>query len=219
MKKALVFFSAALVLAFFAASFGSQKSAKGAQTSVKPTKPGVIYVKDFVMDLQQMSGQQRPRLLNRRGSAQEDPAAKQAMFIESMSTALTRDLMSKSIPARRFHTGDRLPDKGWLVEGKFIDADEGNRAARMMVGFGAGASNMQVQVSVTDLGSPNRRPFAVFGAKSKSGMAPGAVVFMNPYVLAAKFVMSKRHPDRDVKKTAKQIAAVLEKMAAQAPVR
>ncbi|MGC9193911.1 MAG: DUF4410 domain-containing protein [Syntrophobacteraceae bacterium] len=219
MKKALIFFSVALVLGFFAVSVCAQKSANAAEASVKPTKPDVIYVKDFVMDLPQMSSQQRPRLLNRRGSAQEDPAAKQAMFIEAMSTALTQDLMSKSIRARRFFTGDRLPDKGWLVEGKFIDADEGNRAARMMVGFGAGASNMQVQVSVTDLRSPNRRPFAVFGARSKSGMAPGAVVFMNPYVLAAKFVMSKRHPDRDVKKTAKQIAGVLEKMAAQSPVR
>ncbi len=219
MKKALIFLPVALFLAFFATSLDAQKSADAAASSVKPTKPGVIYIKDFVLDLSQMSSQQRPRILNRRGMAQEDPEAKRAMFIESMSTNLAQDLNSKSIPARRFFTGDRLPNKGWLVEGKFIDANEGNRAARMMVGFGAGASNMQVQVSVIDLGSPDRRPFAVFGAKSGSGMAPGAVVFMNPYVLAAKFVMSKRHPDRDVKKTAKQIAGVLEKMVAQSPAR
>lgn len=75
------------------------------------------------------------------------------------------------------------------------------------------------EVSVTDLGSGSREPFAVFGARSKSGRGPGAIVFRNPYVAAAKFVMSKRHPERDVKKTAGQIAKVLSKMVEESSAR
>jgi hypothetical protein len=45
---------------------------------------------------------------------------------------------------------------------------------------------------------------------------PGAVVMHNPYVAAAKFVMSKKQPDKEAKKVAKAIADAIGKfMAAQ----
>ena len=68
---------------------------------------------------------------------------------------------------------------------------------------------MQVEVAVIDLSSGSRDPFVIFGTNSKSGRGPRAVVFLNPYSAAAKFVLSKRASEMDVKKTARQIADVL----------
>ncbi len=40
---------------------------------------------------------------------------------------------------------------------------------------------------------------------------PGAVVMHNPYVAAAKFVMSKKQPDKEAKKIAQSIADAIAK--------
>ncbi len=210
MKRALMGFSVVLLAIVFVFRPG-----RAAEPSAKQARPKVIYITDFVLDMAQMGGQ-RPHLLRRPAMMQEDPEAKRHKLIEAMSNALTEDLRSKSFQARRLHPGNPQPHTGWLVRGRFLDADQGNRAVRSVVGFGAGSTDMRVEVSVFDLGRSSREPIAVFGAKSKSGRGPGAIVTKNPYVLAAKFVMSKRHPERDVQKTAKQIAGVLEKMAGEA---
>lgn len=66
---------------------------------------------------------------------------------------------------------------------------------------------MQIEVSVTDLNHPANTPFLSFGTDTSSGPKPGAVITMNPYVAAAKFVMSKNASDQDVKHTAAQIVS------------
>ncbi len=219
MKKLSIGFSVVAIALLLVAQGSVQNRAKAAETSVKPTRPGIIYVADFAINAEGVPGQ-RPRLLNRpRIMQQEDPAAKAAKLVATMAEALTDDLHGKSFHAVRLYPGDANPHKGWLVQGKFLEADQGSRIKRTMVGFGAGSTNMQVEVSITDLGRPDQGPFVVFGSQSKSGRGPGAVVFKNPYVAAAKFVLSKTAPDRDVKKVARKIAEVVEKLAEQSSVR
>jgi hypothetical protein len=85
--------------------------------------------------------------------------------------------------------------------------DEGNRITRAVIGFGRGATTMDVQVRLSDLaGSDPRAPFAVFGTVKDPGMLPGAIVTLNPYVVAAKFVLAKHATERDIRQTADQIA-------------
>ena len=205
MRKISMGFSVAATALFIVAGASGQNAD---QIGAKPARPSQIYVADFANDAWQTAGN-RPRLLNRPGMMQEDPEARAAKLIAAMSGALTEELRGRSIPARRLHPGEPYPRDGWLVEGRFVNADEGSRVARSVVGFGAGSTNMQVEVSVIDPGSGSREPFAVFGANSKTGKMPGAVITKNPYVLAAKFVMSKRAPERDVKMTARKIADVV----------
>ena len=68
------------------------------------------------------------------------------------------------------------------------------------IGFGAGQSEVEVQAqvyAVSDLDTP----FLVFDSKGASGHMPGAVMTKNPYVAAAKFVMSKKEPDKEAKRS------------------
>lgn len=52
-------------------------------------------------------------------------------------------------------------------------------------------------------------PFYTLEASDGSGKMPGAIVKFNPYVAAAKFVMSRNATERDVKRTASAIAKAI----------
>ena len=91
------------------------------------------------------------------------------------------------------------------MRGVFTEMDQGNRAIRAVIGFGAGATEMELYVSISDLAIDPDAPFMVFGAEKDPGRAPGAILLMNPYVAAARFVMQKNASEKDVKKTAAQI--------------
>jgi len=90
----------------------------------------------------------------------------------------------------------------WVITGEFLDVDTGNRAMQAGVGFGAGQSHLEVRAKVY-LASDMNTPFLTFDSEGASGHMPGAVMTKNPYVAAAKFVMSKREPEQEAKKVAK----------------
>jgi hypothetical protein len=123
-----------------------------------------------------------------------------------MSESLQKNFNDAGIMAQRVYLGNGLPKEGWLVKGVFTEVDEGGRLKRAGIGFGAGATNMEVQVSVIDLAVNPDAPFIIFGTVKDPKQMPGAVVTLNPYVAAAKFVLEKNAPEKDVKKTGKAIA-------------
>ncbi|MGZ8097250.1 MAG: DUF4410 domain-containing protein, partial [Methylosarcina sp.] len=99
-----------------------------------------------------------------------------------------------------------LPRKGWLVQGVFTEVDKGNRIKRAVIGFGRGATRMEVQVAVSNLaGQKPKTPFIVFGTAKTPKKMPGAVVTLNPYIAAAKFVVEKDATEQDIRTTAEQI--------------
>jgi hypothetical protein len=198
-----------LLVFAFVAPVKAQKESKADRPSAPSRMPAMIYVTDFEIDTSDVT--QDRRLLPRPRVLQQDTGAKAGKLVEMLSSSLTRELQNKSIPAEKLYPGQTVPDKGWLIKGQFLEVGEGNRLRRAMIGFGAGATDMQVEVAVIDLGSGQNEPFMVFGTDSKSGRGPGAIVMMNPYAAAAKFVLSKRASDKDVRKTARGIADVIRK--------
>jgi hypothetical protein len=191
-----------------------------------PTRaPDQVYVADFELEAENFQSDQgvRGALPGRLGQmgqsglgqnlpqplATRDPAGEARRIVNDMAEALVRGLSAKGLPARRLaEAGAGLPASGWLVSGVFTEVDEGNRLKRAVMGFGQGATRMEVQVGLGDLAGPNpQAPFAVFGTVKEHGEMPGALVTMNPYVAAAKFVLEKNATPRDVQNTADQIVA------------
>jgi hypothetical protein len=76
---------------------------------------------------------------------------------------------------------------------------------RAVIGFGAGASKMDLYVAVNDLAHPDQ-PLYNASESGDSGKKVGAAITMNPYVAAAKFVMEKNAPEKTIKKTAGDIS-------------
>ncbi|PYJ69961.1 MAG: hypothetical protein DME76_07140 [Verrucomicrobia bacterium] len=192
-------------------------------------RPSVTYVRSFnISNTVAASGDattsERPHLLARlrggeentvigrhRQQQQEDTLAKVPDILQQ---ALIEDL-SKSVAPAQNGDGVRASRDCWVVTGEFVEVDTGNRALQAGVGFGAGQSQLEVRARVY-AGADMDTPFLTFDSKGASGHLPGAVVTKNPYVAAAKFVMSKREPEREAKKVAKAIAGEVGKfMAAQ----
>lgn len=74
------------------------------------------------------------------------------------------------------------------------------------IGFGKGSEKIELVVLVTDLSNRSAGPFLSLGSENGQKKVPGAVLSMNPYVLAAKFVMSSKTTERDTRNIGKSIA-------------
>lgn len=80
------------------------------------------------------------------------------------------------MPAKRLD-GDRLPDSGWLVRGRFDTVRSGSVPLRVLIGLGSGKSTMQTTVYVYDLAHKGStlKPFLTFQTTGGSGASPGLV--------------------------------------------
>lgn len=183
-------------------------------------RPTMIYVSDFALDVahfeadQGIGGELPGRLQGRLGQllphpmAKSEPEQQVEKIVAEMSRSLINGLKDKGFAAQRLSNigSAPLPQGGWLLQGVFTEVDEGNRLKRATIGFGQGATQMEVQVSIHDLTSANpREPFIVFGTVKDPKKIPGAIITINPYVAAAKFVLEKNATEKDIQKTAEQI--------------
>lgn len=192
-------------------------------TAAQPVlTPSMVYVEDFDLEVVPHPEQQgllgggggggpvRQVLGELRGESQ-DPAEKARTLVDRMSTEIVEDLEAKGIPARRLRAGDPMPSEGWLVRGVVTELDEGNRIRKAVVGFGAGKSQLTLYVNFSNLSEGAAQPFYSFEASNNSGDMPGgAAMKMNPYAMAAKFVMSRNADEREVDHTASTIAVQLQ---------
>lgn len=108
-----------------------------------------------------------------------------------------------------------------VIDGAFVFVDEGGRLLQTGIGFGAGASKVEIESEILDYSKQPPVQIMKIGSHSNPRRAPGAILMMNPYVAAAKFVMSKDSSEKDIKKVAaglaKEIAAFLTGKTAATP--
>lgn len=209
---------AALALLFVPLSRGEAAQVKEQTTNqLQPkTLPDAIYVADFALDTSRVKEDsgvlgsggllKGSRLQRLNPLHHEDPQLTAQRLVNLLAESLTGDLQNNRLPARRLLSGQPHPTKGWVIAGQFLEVDEGNRMQRAIIGFGSGATEMQIEVMVTDMSTHPGGPFLVMGSSTGSGNRPGAAVTLNPYVAAAKFVMAKNAGDNDVTHAAAAIA-------------
>lgn len=177
------------------------------------TKDMTVYVSDFELDAENVQvdkgsvvGQVRPGILERpRKRAQQDPEAQARKLVDTLSNSIVADLEKAGYKAQRLADGEAKPATGAWVHGVFTEVDEGNRLHRAVIGFGSGQAKMELYVTLTNLANPSK-PLYESTEEGASSEKPGAVITMNPYVAAAKFVMEQNAPEKTVKKTAQEIS-------------
>lgn len=189
-----------------------------------PAPAPIVYVSDFDLDVANVTPDSGPgqRLRRLRGllpsgpgpmGQDKNPQDHAKHIVDEMADALTADLKKGGVDARRSPAGQPLPTVGWQVRGVFLSVDDGNRLRRAMVGFGAGQNNIQVAVSCDSLGAAELPPLYQAVEEANSKDMPGAVIKLNPYVIAAKFVMASGDEKKTIKKTAQEISdAVIAKV-------
>jgi hypothetical protein len=184
----------------------------------------VVYVKDFDLDAnrfkQDLGGitgkgyllpaPPRPLLRRKRQAA----ALESSHLTTLMSDQIVADLRKAGFDARRLERFEPRPTQGLIVSGVITELSEGNQMRRALLGFGSGNAKMELYVTLTDISGTEKRFYDV-SANKTSMKGPGAVLTLNPYLGAAKFVakfaMTKNAPEKMVKKTASKIATELAK--------
>ena len=138
-------------------SGGAEVKQESAGARAPTSAPKRVYVQDFQLEAAaaQKSDEsiQRPHLV--RELLAGDPATQRKKIVDRMATALVKDLQAAGVPAQRLDAGAPLPKDGWLVRGVFTEAASGEAPRQAIIGFGSGASEMEVQVRSE---RPQQRP-------------------------------------------------------------
>jgi hypothetical protein len=147
----------------------------------------------------------------------------------AVAEALARKLVTKvqalGLPAE-LATGPVPAPTGptLAISGQFLAIDEGNRAERVVIGLGAGRSEVRTAVQVAELLPEGRRLVDQFEIDAKSGRKPGAAetmgvgaaaghVAVSAAVTAAGTVASEALGDdveADAERTAAKVATALQ---------
>lgn len=140
--------------------------------ATEPTN--VIYLTAFAVD-------------NPADSQQRERAAQ-------LDEALLRALQARQIQVKPVSQQAALPTRGWLVQGQ-VSSEAGRRLVRTVVGFGAGASNVEAHVWLSNLAAEEQQQLT---AQDRSKRLPGALVTRNPQLAAAKFLLERRALNRNI---------------------
>ena len=149
-------------------------------------RPDQIVIYDFAVSAEDVKENQG--ILDRayRASTQNEEQEQQAKLelghslAKDLADDLVKQLQGLGFNASRLPRGSRASGTNVLVlDGDFVDIDEGNRARRLIIGFGAGASKLDTQVMLGLLSSTGAQsPLLNFSTHAESGKMPGAAVTM-----------------------------------------
>lgn len=190
-------------------------------TAPPTTKPSTIYVVDFDLDTAQIKSEpgllpaplKLPaafgEILPPMPGSPRDPQKLARELVDGMSTSLVNELARAGLNACRLARGATLSADGWLVRGVFTEVNQGNQLRRAVIGFGFGQTDLQVLVDINDLSHGAPRRFYELSTTADSGQAPGAgpTIVLGPAGVAARYVIAGQDLNRNVKQTARQIAA------------
>ena len=95
---------------------------------------------------------------------------------KTLAEELAQGLRGLGFTVQRKPRGTPISDRRLLIDGEFLDVDEGNRLKRLVIGFGAGASRVDTEAHVYY--GPGRRKLLDFGTHADSGKMPGAAATM-----------------------------------------
>jgi len=154
----------------------------GMQSAPPLPRPERVVVYDFAVSLDEIKLNAGPAARLRRalsGGSQSEAQAEVARQVAGkFSEELVKLINELGLPAERVPRGWKLPDKTLAVDGQFVSIDEGNRARRLIIGFGAGGTDVTAHVQLY-MGRP-AGPILVqeFETNAESSKKPGAAVTM-----------------------------------------
>ena len=218
---------AALALAGFAGCARTSVE-KGSAQAVGMPRPQLIVVHDFAVSPDAVTPDSAigSKIAD---MVKDTPEAEQQMKIgQDVAKVVTENLVKEitklGIPAVAAVNATPVAGPSLAIEGQFLTVNEGNRLRRMVVGFGAGASELRTLVQIFETTNDGRRLVEDFYTTVKSSRKPGlgpmagvgaaagraatsAVVSTGVGVATA----SSQTVEGDAKNTADEIAKTLKK--------
>jgi hypothetical protein len=190
-------------------------------------KPALVTVFDFDLpiDVVTIDRSAEARILNHdpiahiKGDAGQasDPAAVARKVQAAFSKRLINELKKTKIPVTSADSSAASNSPAYVltVRGTFTAVKQGNMGARMMIGFGRGASDVNAHVIVSLNAPTSPVLLAEFDLESESGKKPGAAATMGVGSAAASVgtstaTDSKASVEGDTTRMAKTVATEIE---------
>lgn len=144
--------------------------------------PSVVLVYNFGVNLNEVTQNKGvfQKVINAADSTTQSEAVTQIAreAASRLSTDLATQIANVGLPAQPANQDTYVPSNAVLIMGRFIDINEGNRAERLVIGFGAGQSRIDTQVEVIAPSTGTYTPVLEFETHANSGDMPGAAVTM-----------------------------------------
>jgi hypothetical protein len=108
---------------------------------------------------------------------------------DALANELVVEIRDMGVQAER---GNTVPPGqiGLLIKGQFVSIDEGNRSERVLIGFGAGRSDVRVDAQVYEVTGGTKRFIDRIEVNAKSGLTPGMAETMGAGALAGHLLVS-----------------------------
>ena len=141
-------------------------------------------------------------------SDEDTPADQANTLVKAVSENIIRALTQAGFDARRLPGGAPLPKQGVRISGVFAEADEQNRARRLLVGGEPVGGNLILYVGVNNLKNPEQRLYELASPPAPDPRH-GPVITVTSYAPAERFEVSRDPYGEELQKIAAQIAADL----------
>ena len=184
-RTALELLASLLIVACASATVTPEKVAPPT-TPVRPTR---IVVYDFAVSPAEVTLNQS--IVHRTFlAAQSTPSLKKSQLetahavAHDLSDALVKDLQNLGFTVEKHHRGTSVTGNALIVDGQFLNVDEGNRLRRLVIGFGSGASKLDTRVQVYQVSGGTTHRVLEFETHVESAKLPGAAVTMGAGAVA-----------------------------------
>ena len=131
---------------------------------------------------------------------------------KALADELVRGLHDLGFTVERRPRGSPVRYYELLIDGEFLDVNEGNRLERLVIGFGMGASRVDTEVHVYY--GAQRRKLLDFRTHADSGKLPGAAATMGAGVAVTGGITAATAAISAAAGTAKEYHSDIERMAA-----
>jgi hypothetical protein len=129
-------------------------------------------------------------------------------LVKAVSENLIRALTKAGFDARRLSSGAPLPPQGVRIRGVFAEADEMNRARRLLVGGQPVGPNIILYVGVNNLKSPEQPLYALADPPAPDPRH-GPVITVTSYAPSERFEISRDPSGEELERVAARVAADL----------
>ena len=178
-RTALELLAALLIVACASATVTPEKVA----TPSNPVRPSRIIVYDFAVSPAEVTLNQS--IVHRTFLAAQSTPSLQKSQLETahavahdLSDALVKDLQGLGFTVEKLRRGTPVTGNALIVDGQFLNVDEGNRLKRLVIGFGSGASKLDTRIQVYQVSAGTSHRVLEFETHVESGKMPGAAVTM-----------------------------------------
>jgi hypothetical protein len=157
------------------ASAGVTPIAGSADQSMLP-RPGVFYVYDFAVGPEDVMVDSLGAEFMGEGEKLSEEEQTAYATANAFSVALVNELRKQGINAQRINRGAVPPLHSIVLKGQFVTIDKGSRFKRMVIGFGAGSSEIRARVQAYQATERGLHRIVEAEAQAKGSKAPGMAI-------------------------------------------